>query len=247
MQLIRLVNRLITISIFAIAMGFMESAVVIYLREIIYPAGFQFPLVPISPELAKIELLRETATILMLLSIGIIAGRSFSEKFAWFIYSFAIWDIFYYVFLKIFIDWPESFMTWDILFLIPAAWVGPVITPILVSLAMILLSFVILYYSAVKNESRIIFREWAGLITGSVFIILGFIWDYSKFILNRFSFREIFILHNKESILIHAETYLPESFNWALYSFGMVIIAGTIAAIWLRLKKMNIFIKSMKS
>lgn len=90
---------LVIISVFAIAMAYMESAVVVYIREIMYPGGFDFPLSHIPAKLALTEVLRELATLVMLVSIGILAGRSFSTGFAWFMYSFAIWDIFYYVFL----------------------------------------------------------------------------------------------------------------------------------------------------
>ena len=119
-------------------MGFLEAAVVVYLREILYPGGFSFPLSPVPASLALTEIFREVATLVMLVSIGILAGRKFSTGFAWFIYSFAIWDIFYYIFLKAVLGWPESLMTWDVLFLIPTTWTGPVLTPVLVSLTMIL-------------------------------------------------------------------------------------------------------------
>ena len=138
---------LFIITIFSIAMGFMESSVVVYLREILYPGGFDFPLAPINLHLAITELIREAATLIMLLTIGIIAGRTASERFAWFIFSFAIWDLFYYIFLKLLLGWPESLLTWDILFLIPITWVGPVISPVLVALTMILLAVIIIYYN----------------------------------------------------------------------------------------------------
>src|SRR5271167_2605871 len=96
------------LTLFSIAMGFMETAVVIYLRKVYYPRGFQFPLVPIEPSIALTEFLREAATIIMLLGIGILTGKTRAQKFAFFIYCFAVWDIFYYVFLKIFLNWPES-------------------------------------------------------------------------------------------------------------------------------------------
>ncbi len=98
---------LIIVTAFAIAMGFLESAVVVYMREILYPGGFEFPLSPIPVRLAVAELLREVATLVMLVSIGILAGRRFSTGFAWFIYTFAIWDIFYYVFLWLLLGWPQ--------------------------------------------------------------------------------------------------------------------------------------------
>ncbi|MEK6792710.1 MAG: hypothetical protein AABX95_02740 [Nanoarchaeota archaeon] len=108
------------VTIFSIAMGFLESTIVIYLRKIYYPDGFDFPLKGfIDPNILSIEWIREFFTIVMLITIGLLAGKTLYEKFAYFILSFAIWDIFYYVFLKAFLDWPQSWITWDLLFLIP--------------------------------------------------------------------------------------------------------------------------------
>ena len=131
MKLIR--KSWVWLTLFSIAMGFLESAVVQYLREISYPGGFEFPLVPIDNRLAVTEVIRESATIMMLIAVSCLSGRTLSERFAWFLYCFAVWDIFYYIFLKFLIGWPASFMTWDVLFLIPAPWVGPVIAPVIVS------------------------------------------------------------------------------------------------------------------
>jgi hypothetical protein len=77
-------------------MGMVESAVVIYLRELYYPGGFKFPVQPTSTTVAITEVIREIATMIMLLAIGMLAGKSKTGRFAWFIYSFAIWDISYY-------------------------------------------------------------------------------------------------------------------------------------------------------
>ena len=122
---------IIWVTIFAIAMGFFESAIVIYLRQIVYPDGFSFPLQPIPESLATTEILREAFSLLMLLSVGILTGESTITRFAYFIFSFALWDIFYYIFLKLLINWPESLFTMDILFLLPVTWIGPVITPVI--------------------------------------------------------------------------------------------------------------------
>jgi len=134
----------VLLTIFAIAMGFLESAVVIYLREIYYPEGFAFPLNIIHGKIAVTEILREAATIVMLVSVSILAARRWIIRFAWFIYLFAIWDIFYYVFLRVLLGWPESLLTWDILFLIPTTWVGPVLAPVINSLTMILLAILLI-------------------------------------------------------------------------------------------------------
>jgi hypothetical protein len=118
-------------------MALLESAVVVYLRELYYPNGFVFPLSPMKSVVILTELAREFATIVMLWTIAYVAGRNFSTRFAWFIIGFGIWDIFYYVFLYVFIQWPSSVFEWDILFLIPLPWYGPVIAPCLISVAMI--------------------------------------------------------------------------------------------------------------
>src|SRR4030065_1101828 len=132
--------------IFGIAMGFLEAAVVVYLRQIYYPEGFAFPLKAMALGELSIEYLREISTIVMLFSIGIIAGRYFYDRFAYFLFCFGIWDIFYYVWLKILLNWPSSLLTWDILFLIPVVWAGPVLAPIICATTMIIFSGFILYY-----------------------------------------------------------------------------------------------------
>ncbi|MFT5481224.1 MAG: hypothetical protein ACI9NN_002194, partial [Bacteroidia bacterium] len=135
---------LLIVGIFAIAMGMLESAVVIYLRAMSYPDGFCFPIQKLDMNLSLVELSREAATIIMLIGIGRLVGKNFNSRFAIFIFSFAVWDIFYYIFLKIFLNWPESVFTWDILFLIPFVWVGPVWAPLLLSASMIYFSVILL-------------------------------------------------------------------------------------------------------
>jgi hypothetical protein len=228
--------KMITITIFAIAMGFLETAVVIYMRELLYPGGFKFPLAPIPVDLAITELLRELSTLIMLLTIAIIAGRTFSQRFAWFIYSFAIWDIFYYIFLKLLVDWPESFLTWDILFLIPTTWTGPVLTPVLVSCTMILLAMVILVYTERGLDTRIKTTEWSGLILGSLVLIFGFILDYSKHMLVHFTLIEMFQVKNPEVLQV-AMRYIPLHFPWWIFIIGELIILWSIAMFWRRLRK----------
>ena len=171
---------LIIVFLFSIAMGYMESAVVIYLREVLYPQGFGFPLAPIENKLAVTEIFREAATLFMLISIGTFAGRTLTEKFAFFLFSFAVWDIFYYIFLKILIHWPDSIFTWDILFLIPVTWTGPVITPVIISSTMIVLSLFIIYFTSEQlpyfdTGARIKPVEWFFLISGSLIVFIAFI------------------------------------------------------------------------
>jgi hypothetical protein len=222
---------LIIVTAFAIAMGFLESAVVVYMREILYPGGFEFPLSPIPVDLALTELLREVATLVMLVSIGILAGRRFSTGFAWFIYSFAIWDIFYYVFLWLLLGWPQSLMTWDILFLIPTTWTGPVLSPVLVSLTMILLALVILIGAERGLVTRIPGKIWAGVILGSLILIFGFIFDYSQHMLTHFTWLQMFQVKNPEVMEV-ATRYIPGRFPWWIFGMGEGVILFSIG--WYR-------------
>ena len=132
--------------LFSVAMAFLESAVVVYIRELLYPDGFKFPLAAMDSSLALTEIIREAATIIMLAGAAVIAGKTFSQKFAWFLFCFAVWDIFYYIFLKLIIGWPSSLFEWDVLFLIPVTWTGPVISPLIVAVLMIILAMVIIIF-----------------------------------------------------------------------------------------------------
>ena len=216
------------ITAFAIAMGFLESAVVVYIREILYPGGFDFPLSHLPVRLAVTELLREVATVVMLVTIGILAARRFSTGFAWFMYSFAIWDIFYYVFLWLLLGWPQSLMTWDILFLIPTTWSGPVLSPVLVSLTLILLALVILIGNERGLVTRIPPKIWAGLILGSLILISGFIYDYSQHMLTHLTLLEMFQVKNPELLEV-ATRYIPDRFPWWIFGLGEGVI---LISIW---------------
>ena len=130
------VHKLLWVSLFGIAFAFVEASIVVYLRALYYPEGFSFPLKVVSQEHLAVELAREAATIIILVTVGIIAGRKRWEKFGYFLAAFGIWDIFYYVWLKVALNWPQTLTDWDVLFLIPVPWVGPVIAPLLLALLM---------------------------------------------------------------------------------------------------------------
>jgi len=228
-------NRFLIITSFAIAMGLFEAAVVIYLREIMYPGGFEFPLAPVLPHLAVTEILREASTMIMLICIGLLAARTFSQRFAWFMYSFAIWDIFYYVFLWLLIGWPESIMTWDVLFLIPATWTGPVITPLLITAVLILFAIWILVPAEKGMNTKIRPLEWVGLSAGSAVVIVAFITDYMKHMLERFTFSEMLKAGNTE-LLAQAETYTPGKFPWPTFIAGLAVILFFVIRFRVRIK-----------
>jgi hypothetical protein len=227
---------LLYISLFAIAMGFLETTVVVYLRALLYPNGFAFPLMSMPESLAITEILREASTLIIIWSIGYIAGKNLNTRFAWFLYIFAIWDIFYYVFLKLLLNWPQSWLTWDILFLIPTTWVGPVITPIIVSISMIVLAILIIKANSNNSMVKIKSLEWILLILGSITLIVSFIWEYSEFILDKYSLKQLWTVPTS-TISQYAQTYIPHKFNWFLFITGQFVIFIAIGLFWKRTRK----------
>jgi len=165
------------IFIFGIAMGFAEAAVVVYLRMIYYPGGFEFPLKLIADQDIIIEVYREMATIFMLLSFSALVGKSPFERFSCFIMSFGIWDIFYYVWLKVLLDWPATLFDWDILFLIPVPWIGPVIAPVSVSMLLILSGIIIATQFNNGRNMRFSLFSIILALTGSMVILYSFMYD----------------------------------------------------------------------
>jgi hypothetical protein len=216
-----LLRRTLWLVAFSVAMGFLESAVVIYLRLLYYPQGFGFPLVVMSPEVGVVEILREAATVIMLLGVGVLAGTTSRQRLAFFVMAFAIWDLFYYVFLKLFLDWPESLLTWDILFLIPAPWVGPVLSPVIVCFTMLAFSSILLRNEYQGISARIGGLNWFFIISGSLVIVLSWMWDYISY-----SGR---ISDTPDRALEVLSTYVPGQFNWWVFGIGVtLIIAGII-------------------
>lgn len=133
-------NAAISVVVFATAMAYMESAVVVYLQRALgITPDRLFPLQngDIVGNLAAIEVGREFATLIMLGAIGWMLGRTWVDRLAWSAVAFGVWDIGYYLWLWIFIGWPHSPGSWDVLFLIPVPWAGPVWAPIAVSAALI--------------------------------------------------------------------------------------------------------------
>ncbi|MDH3675359.1 MAG: hypothetical protein OES12_07670 [Anaerolineae bacterium] len=129
-------RRLIWLTLFSIAMAHVEAALVVHLRTIYYadnPLEI-FPLAILSQRDFNIELAREVATVVMILSLALLAEKGFTRVFAAFVYVFGLWDICYYVWLKLMIGWPQGWLEWDVLFLIPWPWFGPWITPVLIAL-----------------------------------------------------------------------------------------------------------------
>ncbi len=224
------------VTVYSLGMAFLESAVVVYLRELYYPGKDLFPLQLVDSHIAITELLRELATVIMLVSIGFMVSKNAKARFAWFIYSFAIWDIFYYVFLKLLINWPMSILEWDVLFLLPFTWVGPVIAPVINSICMIVLALIIVTLVD-KNKSMQIGKwPWLLLIVGSLVVIVAYTQDYVRFMSQQFSIFELLKPSNGKAIIKLAQAYIPLSFNWLIFGTGVGMHLTAIAMVLKRNK-----------
>ena len=197
-------KQLLWLTVWGVAFGYMEAAVVVYLREIYYPEGFAFPLVNIQNRIMLTEVLREAATLLILWATVSLTYKRLQSRFAAFFVLFALWDIFYYIFLKLLLNWPESMYTWDILFLIPAPWVGPVWAPVLVSIGFIYAGTIILFHNHKKRF--LTFKRWVILLElfSALLIILSFMIPGSSML----------------------EQHPPIHFPWTLFLTGFLIGLG---------------------
>jgi hypothetical protein len=208
----------LTVSAFAIAMAHVETMIVVYLRRLYYPEGFDFPLVIIDTPTLLLELEREAATLVMLAAYGLAAGRTKAGKLANFIIAFGVWDIFYYVWLKVVLDWPASLLTWDVLFLIPVPWAGPVIAPISVACTMIGMGLVLLHLQQRGAVPAVGTRLWAAQAIACFIVIASFTID----VLPR--------LPDHGALL---SEWIPTTYRWWMLVLGQALAITTFAA-WVR-------------
>jgi hypothetical protein len=213
--------------VFGVAMGLLEAIIVVYIRQIYYPSGFEFPLKIFELKFYYIEILREIATIVMLISIGVLAGKNLLQRFYFFLFSFAVWDIFYYIGLKLILDWPPSLLTWDIIFIIPVTWTGPVLAPIISSLVFIVFSVA----SVVMQERGIVrktnFIPWLSFFLGVSIVFLLYIRDFSKIIIAGGYLSRLGELANDKQFISEITNYIPEYFNWYIFIPGELLIILT--------------------
>jgi hypothetical protein len=165
------------VAAFSVAFAFVEASVVIYLRALYYPEGFAFPLKLIPAGYLRVEIAREAATIIMLATTGIIAGWKPWERFGFFLFAFGIWDVAFYAWLLVTVGWPATPFDWDILFLIPLPWIGPVIAPVVISVLMILCGGVTVLRSAGERHFRPGAVSWLLGTAGTAFILVSFMID----------------------------------------------------------------------
>ena len=212
---------------YAIAMAFLESAVVIYLRELYYPMEFKFPIAPIAQHIAFTELFRELATMVMLLAPAALITTKRLERFAWFCFCFGVWDIFYYVFLKAVLDWPASLLDWDILFLVPVVWVGPVLAPCIVSLGLIALGCILLHKRRELPGFLPLRAHWIGLALSGTLFLYTFIEEPCRYILSAGGNAST-VPAAGHLALDQLRAYLPEQYDWGVFAFACALTSGAL-------------------
>ena len=227
-------NNYIPLFIFATAMGLLEAIVVVYIREIYYPTGFQFPLQELPPRIIFIEWIREISTLLMLGTVAWISGKIFLKRLSVFLFIFGIWDIIYYIGLKIFLNWPESLITWDILFLIPITWVGPVLAPVLCSLLMIITALLFDFLQSKNNLKKLEIKELLFLLAGAATIYCTYTVDFGRILLKGHCLKDFSSLPDNPEFLKILTTWEPQRFNWEIFALGIVIICTGLSLVFKR-------------
>jgi len=191
-------KNLILVVIFAIAMAYLESAIVVYLRAM-YGIEDLLRDINLTPDIYTfVEIGREAATLVMLAILGLIAGNTWSKKIGYFFLSFGVWDIFYYIWLYVFIQWPKSLFEWDILFLIPLPWWGPVIAPVLISFLLISIGYLLIREVKFKVTSI----DWVAFGLSIIVLLYTFVED------------SIIVILSETGDLTEIR---PTSFNWILF------------------------------
>jgi hypothetical protein len=209
--------RWFTVAVFAIAMAWVESAVVFYLRTMINRIEpYQPTPLPVAGGIGFAEAVRELATLVMLLTVGCLAGRNARTRFAYALVAFGVWDIFYYVFLKLLTPWPRSLLDWDVLFLVPLPWWGPVLAPVCIALLMICWGTLVTQF---EREGRSIcsnWKSWSVNLIGVAMALYVFMED------------AIPVAGRGTQAL---RELLPTQFNWPLFITALALMSAPVVEI----------------
>ncbi|MFA6314710.1 MAG: hypothetical protein WC681_24800 [Sterolibacterium sp.] len=192
---------------FGVSMGYFEAAVVVDLRQIFCPGGNLFPIQIELNQLGIVELGREFFSLVMLASVAVLAGRNRLQRLGHFLALFAVWDVFYYVFLKLLIGWPESLMTWDLLFMLPVPWIGPVLAPVIVSATIFVLGRLLVRIGGRGIELHRGAWWLSGGCAAGLVLVVSFCWDCQHIM----------------------KGGLPRSFPWGIFAIGELMFIAVIA------------------
>ncbi|MEJ2245996.1 MAG: hypothetical protein P8Y80_07985 [Acidobacteriota bacterium] len=204
-------TRWFLVVLFSIAMAWMESAAVLYLRLLTHRIqSYQSDPLPLLAGVAQVELVREVATVLMLLAVGWLAGQTVRSRLAYFSIAFGFWDIFYYLFLIPLTGWPKSLLDWDILFLLPLPWWGPVIAPVSISLLLITGGTLVIQFDRTERPLWPDRRVPAACMVGAILVLYVFMSDAIR------------VLDQGADVI---RQVLPTTFNWPLFGLGLALMA----------------------
>ncbi len=209
--------------LYAAAMAWVESAVVFYLRSMMDRLEpYQPNPLPIIGGFASVELPREFATLVMLFAVGFLAGRTWRARLGYAAIAFGVWDICYYVFLKVIYGWPHSLLDWDILFLLPMPWWGPVLAPVLIALLLILWGTFASQFERTQTPALANWRVWVLNFIGVMLALYVFMAD------------SIAASHRGLDAI---RTLLPEQFNWPLFCMALALMSAPVVKLGKELLK----------
>ncbi len=204
-------RRWLIVVLFAIAMAWVESAVVFNLRTMVDRIEpYQPQPLPLAGNLGPVELVREFATLVMLFTVGVLAGKTWRARLGYMLIAFGVWDIFYYVFLKVMCGWPNSLLDWDILFLLPLPWWGPVLAPVSIATLMIIWGTFAVFFE--RNPAPTL-SNWGGRIcccSGGMLALLVFMMDTLR------------VAHQGVPVI---REVLPPHFNWPLFAVALGLMS----------------------
>jgi hypothetical protein len=203
-------RRWLLVVLFAVAMAWFESATVYYLRVLVDRVQpYQTNPLPVHGALGPVELVREAATLVMLLIVGMLAGTSWRTKIGYAVVAFGVWDIFYYVFLRLVCGWPTSITDWDILFLLPLPWWGPVLAP--TSIALLMVAWGTLVTQSDDGHPALVlpWPSWIASWLGIVVALYVFMADALR------------VLPQGPDAVMHV---LPTVFNWPLFCVALALM-----------------------
>ena len=205
------------VALYATAMAWVEAAVVFYLRTMIDRIEpYQATPLPVAGGFGFAEMMRELSTLVMLLTVGFLAGRTWRSRIGYSVIAFGIWDIFYYVFLKVMTGWPHSLLDWDILFLIPLPWWGPVLAPVMIAALMILWGT---FASQLEDVSISAAPGWKAWLLNAIGILLAL-----------YVFMTDTLRASGGGVNILREL-LPVVFNWPLFLVAWLLMAAPVIVI----------------
>ncbi|HTL01505.1 MAG TPA: hypothetical protein VL243_04740 [Vicinamibacterales bacterium] len=207
--------------VFAIGMAWVESASVYYLRVMFDRLDpYQANPMPLGGVMEQVELVREAATLLMLFTIGALAGRTWRTRLGYATIAFGVWDIFYYVFLYVICGWPKSLFDWDLLFLLPLPWWGPVLAPVCIAMLMIGWGTLVSQSAADDPATSATSTAWRLTGLGVALALYVFMADTLRVLPQGFN---------------ATRTVLPEVFNWWGFLAALALMAAPVAQIGWRM------------